>query len=169
VLTKAPLDVGHLVGEDRCHLLEGQQVEQPVVDRGRDSMLKYVQSEHQTMLDDGDTILRLVGVALVLGVVFAGGVVALQFDPPERDGGPDAAWTVERLNDTHVRVTHDGGEPVRTENLHVTVDGLERATDFADPVAPGDSTVVPASDDALVRVAWEGGRTEREIMASARV
>lgn len=121
------------------------------------------------MLDDGDTILRLVGVALVLGVVFAGGVVALQFDTPEQQQVPDADWAVERLNDTHVRVTHDGGDPVRTENLHVTVDGLERATDFTDPAAPGDSTVVPASDGALVRVAWEGGRTEREIMASERV
>jgi FlaG/FlaF family flagellin (archaellin) len=121
------------------------------------------------MLDDGDTILRLAGVALLLGVVFAGGVVALNFDPPEQERVPDADWTIERVNDTHVRVTHAGGDPIRTENLHVTVDGLERATDFTNPVAPEDSTVVAASDSSLVRVAWEGSQTQREIMASERV
>lgn len=121
------------------------------------------------MLEDGDTVLRLVGAALVLGIVFAGGVVALNFDPPDRDPGPDANWTVERINDSHVRVTHAGGDPVRVENLHVTVDGLERATNFSDPVAPGDTTVVPASDGSMVRVIWEGGRGDRDIMASERL
>lgn len=121
------------------------------------------------MLDDGDTILRLVGVALVLGIVFAGGVVALNFDPPEREGAPDANWTIERINDTHVAVTHAGGEPVRTENLHVTVDGLERKTNFTDPVTPDQRAVVPASEGSVVRVSWEGARTERESMAGERV
>lgn len=121
------------------------------------------------MLDDGDTILRLVGAALVLGIVFAGGVVALNFDTPESGGAPDANWTVERVNDSHVRVTHAGGDPVRTENLHVTVDGLERSTNFTDPVAPDDSTVVPANDGSFVRITWEGERTEREVMARKRV
>lgn len=121
------------------------------------------------MLDDGDTILRLAGLVLLLGVVFAGGVVALNFDPPEQQQVPDADWTIERVNDTHVRVTHAGGDPVRTENLHVTVDGLERKTDFTDPVAPEDSTVVLASNRSFVRVAWEGSQTQREILVSKRV
>jgi FlaG/FlaF family flagellin (archaellin) len=121
------------------------------------------------MLEDGDTILRLVGLALVLGIVFAGGVVALNFDPPERDGAPDANWTIERVNESQVLVTHAGGDPVRTENLHVTVNGLERATDFTDPVAPAENTTVPASEESVIRVTWEGEGTEREVMAVERV
>lgn len=120
------------------------------------------------MLDDGDAILRFVGVALVLGIVFAGGVVALNFDPPEGESAPDADWTIERINGSYVQVTHAGGEPVRRQNVHVTVDGVERATDFPDPVVPDDSTVVPASDGSMVRVAWESEQTNRVVMERER-
>lgn len=120
------------------------------------------------MLEDGDRILNLVGVALVLALVLAVGVLALNFDPPDAAGAPDANWSIERVNDSHVRVTHAGGQPVRTENLRVTVDSLERSTDFTDPVTPGENATVDASDGSMVRVVWNGGRGDRLIMASER-
>ncbi|PSQ43836.1 hypothetical protein BRD17_05340 [Halobacteriales archaeon SW_7_68_16] len=121
------------------------------------------------MLDDGDRILDLVGIALVLALVAALGVVALNFNPPESETVPEANWTIERLNDSHVRVTHAGGDPVRTENLYVTVDSIERRTGYQDPVTPGVNATVPASTGSMVRVVWNGGRGERQIMARKRV
>lgn len=121
------------------------------------------------MLEDGNRILDLVGLALVLGVVVAVGVVALNFAPPEGDGAPDADWTVERVNDSAVRITHAGGEPVRTDEIRVTVDSLERDADWTDPVTADESTTVPANEGSLVRVVWNGGRGDREVMARERV
>jgi hypothetical protein len=74
--------------------------------------------------------------------------------PPEREGAPEANWTVERVNDTHVAVTHAGGQPIRTGNLHVTVDGLERDTNFTDPVTLDQRTGVAACEGSVVRAYW---------------
>ena len=121
------------------------------------------------MLEDGDRILDLVGVVLVLGLLAAVGVVALNFDPPQDDQPPEAEWTIERVNASVVNVTHAGGEPVRTDELRVTVDSLRRDTTWEDPVAPGDSTLVSASEGTMVRVVWLGGRGDRVVMADERV
>jgi len=119
---------------------------------------------------DGDTMLNAVGAALVLALVVGVAVVALNFAGGASGGdAPDVDWTVERVNDTAVRVTHGGGEPVRTDEVRVTVDSVSRATDWSDPVAEGDSTLVKASDGSRVRVVWNGGRGDREIMDSERV
>jgi hypothetical protein len=119
------------------------------------------------MLDDGERILDLVGVLLVLALVAGVGVIALNFDPPASDA-PDANWTVQRINDTHVEITHDGGDPIPPEEIRVTADSLERDTDWPDPVVPGASTTVIASEGSLVRVVWNGGRGDRVIMAQKR-
>lgn len=129
----------------------------------------YVGAIPAGMFEDGDRILDLVGVALVVGVVIAVGVVALNFDPPSEEQPPEANWTIERVNDSHVRVTHTGGEPVRTDELRVTVDSIKRDTDWSDPVAEGDITAVDASPGAMVRVVWLGGRGNRVVMANRRV
>lgn len=123
------------------------------------------------MLEDGETILNLVGAVLVVGLLAAGGVVALNFDAPDGDDtAPDADWSVERVNDTYVRLTHAGGEPVRTEDLRVTVDSVERqGTTWENPVGPDDSTLVAASEGTRVRVVWLGGRGNRVVMDSWRV
>lgn len=77
---------------------------------------------------DGETILTLIGVALVLtivgsllliGVLVTGG-------GPDETTVPDTDWTLERVNDTHVRLVHMGGDPVDTRHLLVTADGRER-------------------------------------------
>lgn len=121
------------------------------------------------MLEDGDTVLNLVGAALVVGLLVAGGVVALNFDPPATEEPPAANWTIERVDDTHVRVTHAGGDPVPTDELRVTVDSIRRSTDWSDPVTVGESTVIDASTGTNVRVVWQGGRANRVVMASDRV
>lgn len=122
------------------------------------------------MLEDGDRLLDLVGVVLVLAVVAALGVVALNLgSPPAGEGAPAANWTVERVNETHVRVVHAGGDPVRTADLRVTVDGLERDAAWTDPVTESERAVVAASEGTVVRVVWAGGRGDREVMHRERV
>jgi FlaG/FlaF family flagellin (archaellin) len=121
------------------------------------------------MLEDGDRILNIVGVVLVVALLFAVVVLALNFDPPDSADAPETEWAVERVNDSHVRVTHAGGDPVPTENLRVTVDSLERITDFSDPVTPDENTTVPASEGSLVRIVWNGGRGDRVIMKNERL
>ncbi|PSP46100.1 hypothetical protein BRC60_11170 [Halobacteriales archaeon QH_1_68_42] len=121
------------------------------------------------MLEDGDRILNLVGVVLAVALVVAVGVLALNFDPPADDPAPSANWTVERVNATHVELTHDGGDPIPTDELRVTVDSVRRSTDWPDPVVSGASTVVGASDGARVRVVWVGGRGNRATLETWRV
>lgn len=122
------------------------------------------------MLEDGDTLLTLVGAALVLALLAGFVVVGLNFAGGSTPGdAPAVDWTVERVNDTAVRVTHAGGDPVRTDELRVTVDSVSRDTDWPDPVTESDSTVVAASDGSLVRIVWNGGRGDREIVYSERV
>lgn len=121
------------------------------------------------MLDDGDTVLNLVGVVLVLAVVVGLVVVGLNFSGSAGEQPPDTEWTIERINDTHASVTHAGGEPVRTDEVRVTADSVRRAANWSDPVAEGESVVIPASEGSLVRVVWVGGRGDRSIMARERV
>lgn len=121
------------------------------------------------MLEDGDAVLNLVGVVLVVGLLAAGGVVALNFTPQDDEEAPDADWSFERVNDSTIRVTHAGGDPVREEPLRVTVDGVGRSTTWDDPVVPNDSALVQAPEGTMVRVVWQGGRANRAVMATERV
>lgn len=118
------------------------------------------------MLDDGDTVLNLVGLGLVVAVVIGLGVVALNFSPAE-DDAPSANWTAERINDTHVRISHAGGDAVPNSELVVTVDGTPRTTTWNGTdgaVTRGDSTVVQAHRNQVVGVSWEAGHTERRTL-----
>ncbi|WP_135365612.1 hypothetical protein [Halosimplex halophilum] len=119
---------------------------------------------------DGDTMLNLVGAAIVVAVV--GGLVVVGLNIAGGSGGteaPDANWTVERVNDTAVRITHAGGQPVRTDDLTVRVESYRRATDWSDPVTESESTVVQASEGSIVRIVWSPGRGDDVIMHSERV
>lgn len=119
---------------------------------------------------DGDTMLNLVGAGLVVALVVGLVVVGLSFAGGSSETeAPQVDWTVERINDTAIRVTHDGGDPVRTDELTVRVESFRRETDFTDPVTESESTVVQASDDSLVRIVWSGGRTNDVIMYSERI
>ncbi|MFB6138850.1 MAG: type IV pilin [Halosimplex sp.] len=119
---------------------------------------------------DGDTALNLVGAAIVAAVVVGVVVVGLNIAGGASDvDAPDVNWTVERINDTAVRVTHAGGDPVRTDELAVRVESYRRKTDWTDPVTEGESTVVQASEGSTVRIVWSPGRGEDVIMYSERL
>jgi hypothetical protein len=121
------------------------------------------------MLEDGDRILRLVGVALVLAVAAALGVIALNFDTPAEGAEPGGNWSVERVDNSRVEVTRTSGDPVPADEIVVTVDGVRRNADWTDPIVPGSSTTVDASEGSLVRVVWAGGRGERERLLEQRL
>lgn len=123
--------------------------------------------------DDGDALLNIVGAVLVVavvgGIVFVGLLVA--------GGGPDggrsppaAEWTLERINDTHVRIVHAGGDPVRVGDLVVTADGRERHPSWsAGTLTEGEAGVFRATRArALVRLYWTGDRG-RDLLETWRI
>lgn len=118
------------------------------------------------MLDDGDTVLNLVGIGLVVALLIGLGVIALNFSPSD-DGAPSANWTAERVNDTHVRVAHAGGDAVPNSEVVVTVDGTPRTATWngtSGAVTDGDATVVQVRRNQVVGVSWEAGHTERQTL-----
>jgi len=121
------------------------------------------------MLEDGDRILRLVGVALVLAVVIALGVIALNFQRPADNPEPGGNWSIERVDQSTVEVTRTDGEPVSPEDIVVTVDGVRRNAEWTDPIVPGSAVTVDASEGTLVRIVWTSGRGERERLAEKRL
>jgi len=115
-------------------------------------------------------MLNLVGAAIVVAVVVGLVVVGLNIAGGSGDtDAPEVNWTVERINDTAVRVTHAGGDPVRTDDLTVRVESYRRATDWTDPVTESESTVVQASEGSTVRIVWSPARGDDEIMYSERI
>lgn len=112
------------------------------------------------MTDDGDRLLRIVGAVLVGALVVGGGVAALAAvtAPSRAPAPPDADWTLERVDDTHVRLVHAGGDAVDAERLVVTVDGYDRPATWSGSVDPGESGLVRASGGQLVRLYWDPGR-----------
>jgi FlaG/FlaF family flagellin (archaellin) len=122
------------------------------------------------MFEDGERLLDVVGVALVVAVLLALGVVAVAVGAgPTGDAAPDAEWSLERVNDSHVRITHAGGDPVPAAELVITVDGLQRNEEWSGVVTPEESAVVRASERELVRIYWDAGRGERELFTQWRV
>ena len=121
------------------------------------------------MLEDGDRVLNLIGVALVLAVVVALGVVALNFDTPEEDPVPGGNWSMERVDESTVEVTRTGGQPVPADEIVVTVDGVRRNADWTDPIVTGSSVTVDASEGTLVRIVWTSGRGTRERLYERRL
>lgn len=109
---------------------------------------------------DGDRLLTVLGIVLVLGVVGAAVFVgALIVNPPENPhDAPDADWRVDRINETSVRIVHAGGKPIPAEELLVTVDGNRRAFAASGRIATGDGLVVPAARGSNVELYWTGGR-----------
>jgi hypothetical protein len=118
---------------------------------------------------DGDRILRIAGIALVAAIVVALGVMAIAFasGPPETSG-INANWSLERVNDTHARIVHGGGEPVEGEPLVVTVDSYERRIAPPDVVVEGDAIVFEARPDQVTRLYLDAGRGESELLGTWR-
>lgn len=121
---------------------------------------------------DSDRLLNIVGVGIVVAIVIALGVVAVGFTlGSSGDGLTDADLGLERVNDTHGKIVHGGGEPVETENLVLTVDSYERPglTRTMPPViVEGDEVVFEIRDDQSARLVYDLGRNEREIVGRLR-
>lgn len=124
------------------------------------------------MLEDGDRIMTLVGIVLAVAIVLSVGVTVLAATsaPTRQPDVPTADWSFDRVNDTHVRIAHAGGDPIEGTHLVVTVDGYERAAHWPPRVVEGDAVVVRASSGTLVRLYWDGeNRGDRELVERWRV
>lgn len=118
---------------------------------------------------DGDRLLDIAGVVLVGFLVFGvavGTFAALGGPSDDVDAAPDADWEFERLNDSHVRVVHAGGEPLATRDLVVTSDGVRRRVSWPRTLATGDSGVVRANEGVVVRLYWTTETGERVKLAT---
>lgn len=117
------------------------------------------------MFDDPDSQLNLIGAVLVgaLVVMVVVLVVSAMYGPSaDRSGdAPEVVWSLERVNETHVAVVHDGGQTVAASQLVVVVDGIERRPTWGDVVREGDVGVVQATRGQIVQLYWLGGRGDR--------
>lgn len=119
------------------------------------------------MLEDGDRILTLVGIGLAVAIALAIGVLLLAATsaPSRQPDVPTAEWSLDRVNDTHVRITHTGGDAIEGTHLVVSVDGYERAVNWPPRVVEGDAVVVRAPPGRLVRLYWDGDdRGDRRLL-----
>jgi hypothetical protein len=116
------------------------------------------------MIDDGDRLLNLFGVAIALFIVVGVvGVVVAGLGGPSTDAAdaPDSNWSLERLNDSHVQLSHRGGDPVPAEDLVVTADGVRRRVSWSGVVTAGESGVVRADRGVVVQLYWTTATGER--------
>ena len=119
------------------------------------------------MIDD-DHLIDVVGVVVLLIVVMAVAVLILAgASAPSRTPAepPAADWTIDRVADDEVAITHAGGEAVDASKLVVSVAGVERSPGRSDVLTEGDSIEVPARPGHHVQLFWVGGRDERTLLA----
>jgi hypothetical protein len=120
----------------------------------------------------GDRILALLGVGLVAAIVVALGFVAIGFTVGSSgDAVPDADLSLERVNGTHARIIHGGGEPVETDNLALAVDSYDReqlTRRMPRLIVEGDEFVFDIRDDQAARLVYDPGNGDQEIVARLR-
>jgi hypothetical protein len=122
----------------------------------------------------GDRLLTLVGVGLVAAIVVALGFIAIGFSVGSSgEQVPDAAnnLTLERVNDTHGKIVHGGGEPIETENLVLSVASYDReqlTQRMPRLIVEGDEIVFDIRDDQAARLVYDLGRGDQEIVARLR-
>jgi hypothetical protein len=72
---------------------------------------------------------------------------------------------LERVNESHVRVWHEGGEPVRAEYLSVAVDGRHRRVHWSATVLiEGEYGTVRAAERSRVTLLWQRSEGERRVL-----
>jgi hypothetical protein len=116
---------------------------------------------------DGDRILNLAGLALVGFLVIAVGVFVLaggfaQSDASDRTA-PRANWSTERVNDTHVRLVHAGGDPIQADDLIVVVGSTDRGIRKTERLVVGESITVAAPRNEKVVLYWKGEEYGRRV------
>ncbi|MFC7098637.1 hypothetical protein [Halobaculum marinum] len=112
------------------------------------------------------TAVLVVVVALAAASVATLGYVAATDGDDGAEPMREVAWSVERANDTHVRVVHSGGPVVPSADLRVTVDGIERRPAWsATTLAEGDAGTVRADPGSRVTLLWDRSRVDTVVLA----
>lgn len=115
---------------------------------------------------DGDRILDLVGVGLVVLLVAGLGVVVLAGMSGSGGGEqfrPEANWSVDRVNDTHVRIVHEGGDAVQADDLIVVVGKVDRGIRRQKILQKGEGLVVAVPRNESVVLYWKAGEAKRRV------
>lgn len=116
-------------------------------------------------------LVDIAGAIIVLLLVAS--VATIIVGAPEVANSPDAPpsnWSIDRVNESYVTITHEGGSPIQRENLTVIVEEYPRPTRWSGVddgiVREGDSTTVQVSKDQDMALYWTGVDTvRREILA----
>lgn len=119
------------------------------------------------MTEDGDRLITVFTIVLVLFIVLSVGILILAaVNAPSNETAqpPQTSWTLQRENATYVRIVHAGGEPVSTTNLSVTVNGVTRSVTWSGTLNEGESGLVRARPNTMVQLFWVGGRGDRALL-----
>lgn len=120
------------------------------------------------MIDlDADRALDLFGIVLFLAIVGAFALLGLGATSvgEQSTAPPETDWTLTSINESHVRVSHAGGEPVRTDRLTVAVDGQPRRVRWsATTLVDGEGGVVRASEGTRVTLVWARSESDRRVL-----
>lgn len=122
-------------------------------------------------LDDEDQLLNLLGVILILFIISSVAFLvftATDTSPSQQETDPEVNWTLERLNATHVQITHGGGDSVVVENLSVTVNGRPRPVSWSGRLMNGDIGKFRSERGDVIRLYWTGGRSDWELLKLER-
>lgn len=123
-------------------------------------------------LDDGDQLLNILGIMLVLFLILAFAVLILGAMSAEQrsDEIPNAEWELQQVNESHVRITHTGGDPVQTGKISVTVNGIPRYPQWtATTLTEGKYGVVFVGDGETVTLLWQHSESERDVLQRWRL
>ena len=116
---------------------------------------------------DADRKLDAVGLILAVAVLLSiatlafGAMAAIDGDVYD---GPDVVWSVESINESHTEIEHVEGDTMLSGEFSMTVDGQEHPTPFEGVIRPGDTAVVPASEERQIQLFWESGTGTRDRM-----
>ena len=116
---------------------------------------------------DGDRILDPFGVVLILAIVDVLALLGLGATSTQEGSSPAPGtdWSLERVDESHVRVWHEGGEPVRAEHLSVAVDGRHRRVHWtATVLIEGEHGTVRAAERSRVTLLWQRPEGERRAL-----
>jgi FlaG/FlaF family flagellin (archaellin) len=118
-------------------------------------------------LDDGDQLLNLFGIVLVLALVGSLALVAIAATSVQQQSttAPEADWTLTRINESHVRISHAGGDPVRTDRLSVAVDGTPHQLHWsATMLTEEEYGIVRAGEHTTVTLLWQRSEADRKML-----
>lgn len=116
--------------------------------------------------DGGDHLVNWIGLILILLLVLSVAILVVAISVPQQSAAtPAVNWTLTRINENHVRLTHTGGPPVRTATLTVTVDGVPRQPEWtATILTDGESGVIRVGAASKLTLLWEQSAHDRDLL-----